>query len=60
MLGLGLKNAGLIGRSSQGLESLRALCMIQKNLESTVAIGFEEDNACVLSVEKAGVEAKGR
>jgi hypothetical protein len=39
-LGLMIKNAGLIRRSSQALELLRALRVIQKNLESVVAIGW--------------------
>ena len=33
-LGLMLENAGLIGRSSQGLESLRALRVIKKEISN--------------------------
>jgi 3-hydroxyisobutyrate dehydrogenase-like beta-hydroxyacid dehydrogenase len=63
-LKLMLKDAGLIeefGRSQQS--PIPALGVVQKNLESAVALGFGEENASALIralEEETGVEVKGR
>jgi 3-hydroxyisobutyrate dehydrogenase-like beta-hydroxyacid dehydrogenase len=61
-LKLMLKDADLIAKFSESLESpTPALPVVQKNLESAVALGFGEENASALikSLEKeAGVEVK--
>jgi 3-hydroxyisobutyrate dehydrogenase-like beta-hydroxyacid dehydrogenase len=63
-LKLMLKDAGLIEKFSQSLESpIPALRVVQKNLESAVALGFGEENASAIirALEKeAGVEVKAR
>jgi len=61
-LKLMLKDADLIAKFSQSLESpAPALPVVQKNLESAVALGFGDENASALmrALEKqAGVEVK--
>jgi len=61
-LNLMLKDAGLIERFAKSLESpIPALRVVEKNLESAVALGFGNENASALikSLEKsAGVEVK--
>ncbi len=63
-LKLMLKDADLIEKFSQGLESpTPALPVVQKNLESAVALGFGQENASALikSLEKeAGAQVKAR
>jgi len=63
-LKLMLKDADLIAKFSESLESpVPALRVVQKNLESAVALGFGEENASALirALEKeAGVEVKAR
>jgi 3-hydroxyisobutyrate dehydrogenase-like beta-hydroxyacid dehydrogenase len=63
-LKLMLKDASLIGKFGQSLESpVPGLDVVQKNLESAVALGFGEENASALirALEKeAGVEVKAR
>jgi 3-hydroxyisobutyrate dehydrogenase-like beta-hydroxyacid dehydrogenase len=63
-LKLMLKDADLIAKFSESLESpTPALPIVQKNLESAVALGFGEQNASALikSLEKeADVEVNGR
>jgi 3-hydroxyisobutyrate dehydrogenase-like beta-hydroxyacid dehydrogenase len=63
-LKLMLKDADLIAKFSESLESpTPALPIVQKNLESAVALGFGEENASAIirSLEKeAGVEVKAR
>src|SRR6476659_3796529 len=63
-LKLMLKDADLIAKFSESLESpTPALPVVQKNLESAVALGFGEENASALikALEnEAGVEVKGR
>jgi 3-hydroxyisobutyrate dehydrogenase-like beta-hydroxyacid dehydrogenase len=63
-LKLMLKDVDLIAKFSESLESpTPALPVVQKNLESAVALGFGEENASALikSLEKeAGVEVKAR
>jgi 3-hydroxyisobutyrate dehydrogenase-like beta-hydroxyacid dehydrogenase len=63
-LKLMLKDADLIAKFSESLESpTPALPIVQKNLESAVALGFGEENASALikSLEKeAAVEVNGR
>jgi len=63
-LKLMLKDADLIAKFSESLESpAPALPVVQKNLESAVALGFGEENASALirALEKeAGVEVKAR
>jgi 3-hydroxyisobutyrate dehydrogenase-like beta-hydroxyacid dehydrogenase len=63
-LKLMLKDADLIAKFSESLESpTPALPIVQKNLESAVALGFGEQNASALikSLEKeAAVEVNGR
>jgi 3-hydroxyisobutyrate dehydrogenase-like beta-hydroxyacid dehydrogenase len=60
----GLKDAGLIEKFAESLQSpIPALRVVQKNLESAVAFGFEKENASALvrALEKgAGVEVKAR
>jgi 3-hydroxyisobutyrate dehydrogenase-like beta-hydroxyacid dehydrogenase len=57
-----LKDAGLIEKFAKSLESpIPALRVAEKNLESAVALGFEQENASALikAIEKeAGVEVK--
>ena len=63
-LKLMLKDANLIAKFSESLESpTPALTVVQKNLESAVALGFGEENASAIirALEKeAGVEVKAR
>jgi len=63
-LKLMLKDADLIAKFSKSLESpTPALPVVQKNLESAVALGFGEENASAIirALEKeAGVEVKAR
>jgi 3-hydroxyisobutyrate dehydrogenase-like beta-hydroxyacid dehydrogenase len=63
-LRLMLKDADLIAKFSESLESpTRALPVVQKNLESAVALGFGDENASAIirALEKeAGVEVKTR
>jgi 3-hydroxyisobutyrate dehydrogenase-like beta-hydroxyacid dehydrogenase len=63
-LKLMLKDADLIAKFSESLESpTPALPVVQKNLESAVALGFGEENASAIirPLEKeAGVELKAR
>jgi len=63
-LKLMLKDADLIAKFSESLESTTpALPVVQKNLESAVALGFGEENASALirALEKeAGIEVKAR
>jgi 3-hydroxyisobutyrate dehydrogenase-like beta-hydroxyacid dehydrogenase len=63
-LKLMLKDAGLIEKFADSLESpIPALRIVEKNLESAVALGFGEENASAIirSLEKeAGVEVKAR
>ena len=63
-LKLMLKDAGLIEKFSGSLQSpIPALCVVEKNLELAVALGFGEENASALikALEKeAGVEVKSR
>jgi 3-hydroxyisobutyrate dehydrogenase-like beta-hydroxyacid dehydrogenase len=63
-LKLMLKDADLIAKFSESLESpTPALPVVQKNLESAVALGFGEENASAIIrvLEKeAGVEVKAR
>jgi 3-hydroxyisobutyrate dehydrogenase-like beta-hydroxyacid dehydrogenase len=63
-LKLMLKDADLIAKFSESLKSpIPALRVVQKNLESAVALGFGEENASALirALEKeAGVEVKVR
>jgi 3-hydroxyisobutyrate dehydrogenase-like beta-hydroxyacid dehydrogenase len=63
-LKLMLKDADLIAKFSESLESpTPALPVVQKNLESAVALGFGEENASAIirGLEKeAGVEVKAR
>jgi 3-hydroxyisobutyrate dehydrogenase-like beta-hydroxyacid dehydrogenase len=63
-LGLMLKDAGLIKKFGESLESpIPALRVVDKNLESAVALGFGEENASAVikALEKeAGVEVKAR
>jgi 3-hydroxyisobutyrate dehydrogenase-like beta-hydroxyacid dehydrogenase len=64
VLKLMLKDADLIAKFSESLESpTPALPVVQKNLESAVALGFGEENASAIirGLEKeAGVEVKAR
>jgi 3-hydroxyisobutyrate dehydrogenase-like beta-hydroxyacid dehydrogenase len=59
-----LKDAGLIEKFAESLESpVPALRVVEKNLESAVALGFGKENASALikALEKeAGVEVKAR
>ena len=61
-LNLMLKDAGLIEKFGESLESpIPALHVVEKNLESAVALGFGKENASALikALEKeAGVEVK--
>ena len=63
-LKLMLKDAGLIEKFAGSLQSpIPALRVVQKNLESAVALGFGEENASALikTLEKrAGVEVKAK
>jgi 3-hydroxyisobutyrate dehydrogenase-like beta-hydroxyacid dehydrogenase len=63
-LKLMLKDAGLIEKFAKSLESpIPALRVVEKNLESAVALGFEKENASAVikALEKeAGVEVKAR
>jgi 3-hydroxyisobutyrate dehydrogenase-like beta-hydroxyacid dehydrogenase len=63
-LKLMLKDAGLIEKFAGGLQSpIPALGVVQKNLESAVALGFGKENASAVikALEKeAGVEVKAR
>ena len=63
-LNLMLKDAGLIVKFGESLESpIPALRVVQKNLESAVALGFGKENASAVikALEKeAGVEVKSR
>ncbi len=63
-LKLMLKDAGLIEKFAKSLRSpVPALRVVQKNLGSAVALGFEKENASAVikALEKeAGVEVKGR
>src|SRR3989475_2623327 len=63
-LKLMLKDAGLIEKFGNSLQSpIPALRVVEKNLESAVALGFGEENASALikALEKeAGVEVKSR
>jgi len=63
-LKLMLKDADLIAKFSESLESpTPALPVVQKNLESAVALGFGEENASAIirALEKeAGVKVKAR
>src|SRR5258708_5421068 len=63
-LKLMLKDAGLIEKFAESLESpIPALRVVEKNLESAVALGFGKENASALikALEKeAGVEVKAR
>ena len=63
-LKLMLKDAGLIEKFADSLESpIPALRIVEKNLESAVALGFGEENASAIirALEKeAGVEVKAR
>jgi 3-hydroxyisobutyrate dehydrogenase-like beta-hydroxyacid dehydrogenase len=62
-LKLMLKDAGLIKKFAESLVSpIPALRVVEKNLESAVALGFGQENASALikALEKqAGVEVKG-
>src|SRR6195256_4626638 len=62
-LNLMLKDAGLIEKFSESLQSpIPALRVVEKNLESAVALGFGKENASAVikALEKeAGVEVKG-
>jgi len=57
-----LKDAGLIEKFAESLESpIPALRVVEKNLESAVALGFEKESACteIKALEKeAGAEVK--
>jgi 3-hydroxyisobutyrate dehydrogenase-like beta-hydroxyacid dehydrogenase len=57
-----LKDASLIEKFAASLQSpIPALCVVEKNLASAVALGFEKENASALirALEKeAGVEVK--
>jgi len=57
-----LKDASLIEKFAGSLQSpIPALCVVQKNLESAVALGFGKENASAVikALEKeAGVEVK--
>ena len=59
-----LKDAGLIEKFGRSLQSpIPALGVVQKNLESAVALGFGSENASALIralEEETGVEVKGR
>src|SRR4029078_7307205 len=63
-LKLMLKDAGLIEKFAGSLQSpIPALRVVQKNLESAVALGFGKENASAVikALEKeAGVEVKAR
>jgi 3-hydroxyisobutyrate dehydrogenase-like beta-hydroxyacid dehydrogenase len=63
-LELMLKDAGLIEKFADSLESpIPALRIVEKNLESAVALGFGEENASAIirALEKeAGVEVKAQ
>ena len=63
-LKLMLKDAGLIEKFAESLQSpIPALRVVQKNLESAVALGFGKENASAVikALEKeAGVEVKAR
>jgi 3-hydroxyisobutyrate dehydrogenase-like beta-hydroxyacid dehydrogenase len=63
-LKLMLKDAGLIEKFAESLQSpIPALRVVEKNLESAVALGFEKENASAVirALEKeAGVEVKAR
>ena len=63
-LKLMLKDAGLIDKFADSLESpIPALRIVEKNLESAVALGFGEENASAIvrALEKeAGVEVKAQ
>jgi 3-hydroxyisobutyrate dehydrogenase-like beta-hydroxyacid dehydrogenase len=63
-LKLMLKDAGLIEKFADSLESpIPALRIVEKNLESAVALGFGEENASAIirALEKeAGVEVKAQ
>jgi 3-hydroxyisobutyrate dehydrogenase-like beta-hydroxyacid dehydrogenase len=63
-LKLMLKDAGLIEKFADSLESpIPALRIVEKNLESAVALGFGEENASAIirALEKeAGVEVEAR
>jgi 3-hydroxyisobutyrate dehydrogenase-like beta-hydroxyacid dehydrogenase len=63
-LKLMLKDAGLIEKFADSLKSpIPALRIVEKNLESAVALGFGEENASAIirALEKeAGVEVKAR
>ena len=62
-LKLMLKDAGLIEKFGESLESpIPALCVVGKNLESAVALGFGNENASAVikALEKeAGVKVQG-
>ena len=59
-----LKDAGLIEKFAGSLQSpIPALRVVEKNLESAIALGFGKENASALikALEKeAGVEVKAR
>ena len=59
-----LKDAGLIEKFAESLQSpIPALPIVQENLKSAVALGFEKENASAVikALEKeAGVEVKAR
>ena len=63
-LKLMLKDAGLIEKFAESLPSpIPALCVVEKNLASAVALGFGKENASAVikALEKeAGVEVKAR
>ena len=63
-LKLMLKDADLIAKFSESLKSpTPALPVVQKNLESAVALGFGEENASAIIralEQEAGVEVKAR
>jgi len=63
-LKLMLKDAGLIEKFAESLQSpIPALPIVQENLKSAVALGFEKENASAVikALEKeAGVEVKAR
>ena len=59
-----LKDASLIGKFAASLQSpIPALCVVEENLASAVALGFGKENASALikALEKeAVIEVKGR
>ncbi|PYL13540.1 MAG: NAD(P)-dependent oxidoreductase [Verrucomicrobia bacterium] len=63
-LKLMLKDASLIEKFAESLQSpIPALCVVEKNLESAVTLGFGKENASAVikALEKeAGVEVKAR